>query len=1254
VSAKRTLLRATLLLHFAAISLVYGQIRSGTITGSVKDASGAIVGTATASIVNQETSITSSVQTTESGQFTFPYLPAGRYTVTVSAAGFAVFKESGINLETAQTVRVDAALEVSSVETTVAVEARAAAIQTDSTSVTGATQAQVIDSIPNITQNPLYYATLQNGVQPRNETANSTSLSSFGIGVGGRAQFSAIGVNGGRAFTNDIQLDGLPIMGGGFNEAAILPNTEGLQEVRVISNNFTADYGHGQSVIAFSTKSGTNQYHGQADYMLRNEALNANTNSNKANGLARSAFKVNQFGGAVSGPIIKNKLFFFTSYHFLMFNQGQNYLQTVPTDLERKGNFSQTLLSNAGAFVPVQVYNPFSVTQLATDLYQRAPFPNAIIPNPNPYTLHIYSFYPAPNRTPDDPTNVNNFASSKVNTVRQHRLNNRIDFKSGRHSIYGSGGFDYGDITQPRAFGSAGFNDAPAITKDRNPYGQIGDTIVISPSLLLDLRYGATRIIALSLAGNRTGFTDYASFGIPTSTQALFASLGAAPIVSPNGFGGGSGGGSNWSGLSSGQFANKQEHQLSHALNASITKVRGNWTHKAGVELRILHSNYQDMEEASAEIPSCCANVGGNFTFQNVTASGASASTNTSPLQAGINAAAMLVGENVWWVRPGENVWPAFAQKYFAVYSQNDWRVTQRLTLNLGLRWELQPGTTERYNQIAAYDFTQKNAFGTLGAIYFPGANGNSRNLWATEYNDFGPRVGAAYRFGNNLVLRGGFGISYLPSNTGYFSSPNEYGEESFSPGTQMIPYGTTPNGVPVTTFSDSAPVVAATGSNASAPQIYGGSNALFTNHLKNGIAKQGNVFLEKSFGSHGQWLASVGYSFSYSNNLANRNWPLQSLQNIPSATLSSWLSQYVASNGATNPANVQVQNPWQPATGALLPFTGTLAGRTIPQFVALLPYPLLYGSGAGVDESNGFAGYNSLNARLSHSFASGLHLEFNYTWSKELDYTSTAIEDGQGVNAGGTFGGSQADLINSHNNKHYGLADQAHRFVTVMTYESPFGKGKHFALGNRVARAVAGGWNLGTVIIAQSGMPFVVSGASTGAMVARPDRIPGVSLTVPAELQHWYDGKTKVTLPCGLIVTPGKNTFLKYNACAFQGELLAAPNGSSIANQFWVGNADPTIGDLRGPGRFNVDLSLRRMFAIRERVKLQIAADASNLLNHAELSGTFNGGLGSTNLANNPSAGLIPGYGNSTSFGTIGVGTFDPRQITMHVKVVF
>jgi hypothetical protein len=885
-----------------AVAGLYAQIRSGTITGGVVDPSKAAVPGADVVITNTATNISNTTKTTEAGVYVVPYLETGTYSVSVKKAGFEVFETTGVHVESSQTARVDATLRLGSTGSKVEVLASAEQLQTDSSAVSGAVDAQTIDAIPNITQNPLYYAGLQNGVQPRNETSSSTSVGSFGIGVSGRAQFSAFGVNGGRAFENDIQLDGLPIMGGGFNEAAILPNTEGLQEVRVINNNFTAEYGHGQSVISLSTKSGTNQYHGEATYLLRNEALNANTNSNNANALKRSAFKVNQFGGAISGPIVKNKLFFFTSYHYLMFNQGQNFLSTVPTDLERVGNFSKTFINVGGAATPAQVYNPFSVTQLNTDLYQRAPYPNAIIPNPNPYAVHMYSFYPEPNRTPDDVYNTNNYASTAVNTVRRQTLNNRVDYRLGKHSIYGSGGFDFGDVVQPRPFGKAPFNDAPTVTNDRNPYGQIGDTIVFTPSLFADIRYGVTRINTNNLGGNRSGFTDYASFGIPASTQGLMQIYGAAPIVLPNNFSGGSGGGSNWTGLSSGQFVNKQERQLSHSLNGSVTKVHGNWTHKAGSEVRILLSNYRDLEEAAAEIASCCANLGGNFTFQNTTANGSPAPQNTSPLQNGINGAALLAGENVWWVRPGANVTPAFAQKYFALYSQNDWRATSKLTVNLGLRWDLQPGATERYNRFSTYDFTKTNAFGTAGAIAFPGTNGYSRNLWDTEYRDFGPRLGAAYRLTSSMVLRGGFGISYLPSNTGYFSSPNEYGASSFSAGTQMLPFGTSPNGVPVRTFDQAGPIVAPTGSDTSAPQIYGGSNALFSRQLKNQIAKQTNFFVEKSFGKGGDWLLSVGYSGSFSNHLSNRNYPFQNLQSISTSTRSAWLSQYIASNGQTNP----------------------------------------------------------------------------------------------------------------------------------------------------------------------------------------------------------------------------------------------------------------------------------------------------------------------------------------------------------------
>ena len=223
------------------------QIRSGTITGSAQDASGAVVTDADVTVTNTATNVSYTTRTNQAGLFTVPYLEDGTYSVAVTKAGFETFTETSVHLDPSQTARVAATLRVGSASARVEVTASAVQLQTDSSSVSAGVSAQVIDIIPNITENPFYYTTLQNGVQPRNETSNSQTLNSFGIGVAGRSEFSAIGVNGGRAFENDIQLDGLAVMGDGFNEASIIPNEEGIQEVRVINNNFTADYGHGQS-----------------------------------------------------------------------------------------------------------------------------------------------------------------------------------------------------------------------------------------------------------------------------------------------------------------------------------------------------------------------------------------------------------------------------------------------------------------------------------------------------------------------------------------------------------------------------------------------------------------------------------------------------------------------------------------------------------------------------------------------------------------------------------------------------------------------------------------------------------------------------------------------------------------------------------------------------------------------------------------------------------------------------------------------
>jgi hypothetical protein len=217
-----------------------------------------------------------------------------------------------------------------------------------------------------------------------------------------------------------------------------------------------------------------------------------------------------------------------------------------------------------------------------------------------------------------------------------------------------------------------------------------------------------------------------------------------------------------------------------------------------------------------------------------------------------------------------------------------------------------------------------------------------------------------------------------------------------------------------------------------------------------------------------------------------------------------------------------------------------------------------------------------------------------------------------------------------------------------------PIGPGKAWAPRNKALSAIVGNGQTGSVITAQAGQPIILSGASDGALVGRPHRIAGANIEVPKELQKWYDGVTSVTLPCGRIVTPAKNTFLKYNACAFDGQTILAPNGRYIADQFWVGPAAQDYGDIRTPGRFNIDLSLRRTFKIREHMTLNFNADATNLLNNAQYSGAYNGGLGNTNLVDNPAKGLKVGMGSNDTFGTIGLGTFDPRQVTMRLLLRF
>lgn len=1230
----------TILLVGLFVAVSFAQIASNTITGTVTDASGAVVPGAAITLTNQGTNVTTNSRSNAAGQYTFPYLQQGVYTLSVSASGFTSYRETGLRVATNQIIRVDVKLKVGTSLQAVQVSAHAAQLQTDTSTVQDSISAPAIAALPNITQNPLYYASLQNGVVPRGVsslTQQTTWMNSFGIGFYGRMNWSAVGINGGRAYTNTITLDGLPDTGSGYNEVAVVPNTESLQEVRVISNNYSAEYGRGQGIIAMATKSGTNQFHGQLNYHLRNDIFNANSHYNNAYGIMKAPFKLDDYGGAVGGPIWKNKVFFFTSLHFMRFNEGIVNIFTIPTAAQRVGDFSQTLIpSYTGQPVQAEIFNPFSVTQVGPNLYQRAQYPNAVITNLSPYAAHIFGLYPLPNRVPIDLYGDDNFSATSPETFRKVDNNTRVDYYHGNQSFYLSAGIGYGNILNQSPWGpnSLYFPGGVRQTRDFNPYVQVGDTIILSPTLVADVRAGLTRINMIYQGGGQTsGFTDYDTWGVPSSVQAIMPDQGGTPDVLPG----------SWEPLNNSTNTNKREWQTIPTIEGSLTKSNGKWTNKVGAQFIDMRAIWQDYYELSADISSS------NFTSEYITANGSNTAQDATAQQQGFAGASLLTGAGVWDVQ--RNLQPILSAHYFGLYSQNDWRPTSKLEINLGLRWDLQPAPTERHNREASFNLNATNAWGSQGAICFVGVNCSA--LWNTEYYDFQPRVGAAYQLDSRTVLRGGFGITYLPANTGNYSSNLLYYENAFAASTNDQPYGLNPQGVPVGTFNTNGPttgpaiIVPATGANPDNPASYSPGSAFVTNE-RNGRVMQWNVALERRL-SPG-WFLSVRYVGTQGSHLQTSWLSFENLQNISSSTLSAWRSQYIASNGTLDPSQQLIPNPYQPAGGSLLPFGGSLGNQTIPAYIPLLPYPLLSQLWA-LQENLGSSNYNALQIGVNHQFTSGLFMNAHYIWSKMMDNTSTIAEDTQGINNG--VSGGWWNLAHPGNNMAPSLSDLTNQFSLSAVYDLPVGRGRHYQIQNRFANALLGGWQVSPVWIWQGGFPFGASGMSGGLL--GPNRVSGESFKVPASLQHWYDGKTSVTLPCGQVVTPPANTFLEYNLCAFSGPTITTPGGSVVPDIYWDGNAAETYDALRGPGRFNMDASLQKSINISERVQFQFGVEATNFLNRAEYVGipgpTINSGLGNTNT--DAASGPI-GIGTNYSYGTYGEQTYDPRQFVLFGKLNF
>jgi hypothetical protein len=431
-----------------------------------------------------------------------------------------------------------------------------------------------------------------------------------------------------------------------------------------------------------------------------------------------------------------------------------------------------------------------------------------------------------------------------------------------------------------------------------------------------------------------------------------------------------------------------------------VTKTIGRWTLKNGVDDRLLQSNWADLEWATPSLGAysteCYCEEFGN-------ADGSSSGLNTTPGQNGSvaspdlsNVAQAPIGVMGYRIDPGSSPIPALTDRLLALYTQNDWKATNRLTVNLGLRYEVQPGPTARHNHFYDIDTSKQTPFAyvangvapsplaTYGAFAFPGTNGYSRNLWNTEYGNFSPRIGAAYRLTNQTVVRGGYGRIYAQSNTGYNANGFIYGGGAWDGGSEAEPYGIgTRNGLPVGRFEDpggDSLLLGAPGAPVQSPEIYGdengsaGSDMFMRTGNHNAYVDQWNVFVEHQVRG---WLASAGYVGSKGSTLPWRLYPLNGTFQIPQATLMNWESGWLASNGATDPAQQQVSNPY-PALEGLATGPSGQQNITVMQAsegsLGMLQETVIGNQGTSL--------YHSLQLELKHSYANGLTAQFTYTYS--------------------------------------------------------------------------------------------------------------------------------------------------------------------------------------------------------------------------------------------------------------------------------
>lgn len=912
----------------------------GAVTGAVTDMTGAIVPNAKVKLTDTATGVTSTTSTNAAGIYTVDLLPIGPYDVRVDMSGFEI-SVSHIGLHTGERLQVDVQLHPGTAVQTVTVTSDAPQLETTNGGTIDVLGEQQIADEPMLGRNPFAMAgdvagvTMFPGQNPL--FANSPYAN------GGMDSWI---VNGGLAYTTEYLLDGLTDSGidtGGPANLSFVPSPDEVQEVGIATSILDAQYGRsGGGIVSVNLKSGTNRLRGEASYYLRNEMFNANSYADDTIGARKGEFRWLEPSVEVDGPVFIPKLYDGRNRTFFMFGWEEIHNEapapsyiSVPTALERQGNFSQSFNGN-----PLPIYDPLTTVSNGAGGYTRTAFPNNTIPTNrlDPVAQKIAALLPLPNVP--GAYNVNNLlATPNTSGDRYDSFVYRLDHNINQNNkIFGA--FMYADRHQNEGLDAFPVAIAPSYLHWRiNHAAHVDWTSTISPTLISSFRVGWNEH-QFGIANHQQNF-DLSTIGWPAATIAGLSDPTLFPYLSIGGytsFGN--------SGFASGLLNTSNTYDLAESLIKHLKKMDLNF----GVEIRPAR------DSRSWEADSTNFGFGTDFTQANPL---------TSQTDSGSGFASFLLG----YADSGSNSYspsPYYENGYYAAYVQDNWRLTSRLALTLGLRWDTETPEIESHNQQntgfdpdAPYVFAGQQLF---GKVLFPGVNGGQRGAYGYNLNYFGPRVGFSYSLTPKAVIRGGVGILYAP----VFNQTSETG------------------------FSANTNYVAST-NNLLTPDCGActlGSPNTFANPFPNGFVQPGGA--ASNLTGQGGWTywnankantpkiiqSSLGVEYQLpAQTLLNVKYVLGLTRHISETRNANFLPTSDLALG--NALNGTVPNPFS----GLLPGT-FLNTPTITLQQSLLPFPQY--SPFYVVVSNAATSYNALQVTLDKRVSHGLYGRVAYTYSKE------------------------------------------------------------------------------------------------------------------------------------------------------------------------------------------------------------------------------------------------------------------------------